>query len=91
MAVLEHRANGDGELFHARSTLIDASTHGGLAFGLWFQLVNRLLFVVPTMRADCAMWPKHGFEMFSGFFICPETVKQLNQRKVFGGFVWLHG
>ena len=81
MAVLEYRADGDGELVFAIGAPAQASARlGGF---VWFDVGKLALVFALAFWADNTIRPKDFFEMFARLFIRAETVKKLNQREVF--------
>ena len=82
MAILEDCANHNGELLKTRAAFIDASANRFLAFGSWLKPVNRLVFVVFAMRANRAVFPKHGLKVLARRLIFGESVNDLNKRQI---------
>ena len=88
MAVLENRADGDGELVFA----VGAPAQSGacLGSGVWLDVGKLRLVVAFAFRADNAVFPNHRFKMRAGFVVRVETIDDLNERKVFERRLNLH-
>ena len=81
MAVLENRADSDGELLLAGRAPTQTSTD----FLFWIGRDGRKFGFVRAlaMRAHNAAFPADTLKMFAGGFIRRELVNNLNQRQVF--------
>jgi hypothetical protein len=87
MAVLEYRANGDGEgLFTIRTP---AQSGACLRFWVGIDSGELGLVIALAMRANDAVRPKDGFEMFAGLVV-PKRSKSWIKVKSFGAsFVFM--
>jgi len=73
MAILEYRADGDGELVFA----IGTPAQSGAGFcGFIGRNVGKLVLVVAfALWADNSIFPKHAFKVFARLVISAETVE----------------
>ena len=81
MAVLENRADSNGELLFATGTPAQASAD--FLFSVGRNGGKPSLVGAFAMRANDAVFPADAFQMFAGGFIRRKLVNNLNQRQVF--------
>ena len=84
MAVLENRADSDGELLFA--TGAPAQSGADFLFGIGRDGGKHGLVGALAMRANHAAFPANAFKVFAGGFVSRELVNDLNQCQVFGLF-----